>query len=155
MWPGWVTTSSLPVCINVWFLLQWHWAGKTGWEVGFSSTGFSFPGGRRKPLWRRIISRPEQPLSPTWAPDRSSCAQEVGVAPRVGCCSNYNHASHLNALAEAAACASDMLSCFCFSCFLSWQVSSCPPLALAFPRWLGRESLPFKNQAESKSCREN
>lgn len=28
--------------------------------------------------------------------------------------------------------------CFCFSYFLSWQVSGCPLLALFFPPWLGK-----------------
>lgn len=92
------------------------------------------------PFKKDQFSRPEWPL-------RLLCVQSADPAVLTGaggafgprCGSNYNHAFHLNpSLAEAATCASDMRSCFCFSYFLSWQVSGCPLLALSSPPVAGK-----------------
>ena len=58
-------------------------------------------------------------------PASCACTGQIQLCSRwlvehSGCCSNYNHAFHLNPqLAEAATCVSDMRSCFSFSYFLS------------------------------------
>lgn len=111
-------------------------AEESPWKVGLYTNGLSFTGGRKGALEGRVRARPAQ--TPVCAVGRSSCAQEPEER-RLASCSKYNPGFRpSSSLAETAACASDMVSCSCFSRFSSRQLSICPPQTLASPRWLGK-----------------
>lgn len=139
MWPGsayWFFLS--PAFINTRSLLEWHFAGEAGREMRFLYQWVFFP-----------LRKEENPFKDHFR-GQSSCPESCASSRHIqlcsrwlvepsGCCSNYNHAFHLNPqLADTATCASTMRSCFGFSYFLSWLVGGCPLLAFFFPQWVGK-----------------